>query len=89
MRVLSILVSAAILCAASVPGAAYGSCKGSRCADAGGHSQLHGLIVPAKCRHTAPSGWGFYLRQRLRQDEATPLAIRDEPGGVTLYRDRR
>ena len=47
------------------------------------------LSFRASAAAKRPPGWGFYLRQRLQQDEATPLAIRDEPGGVTLYRDRR
>jgi len=29
------------------------------------------------------------MRQKLRDDARAPLAIDDELGGVTLYRDRR
>jgi hypothetical protein len=50
---------------------------------------LPGRAVLGRCCHPAPAGWGFYLRQRLHSDERAPLAIIDELGGVTLYRDRR
>jgi hypothetical protein len=87
MRVLSALVSAAVLCATGVPAAAHGPCTGSRCAGMQDLARLHGAIVPNKCCCPAPAGWGHYLRQRLRDDRRAPLAIADEPGGVALYRD--
>jgi len=49
---------------------------------------LPGHAVLGRCRHPAPAGWGFYLRQRLRAGERAPLMIVDELGGVTLYRDK-
>ena len=52
-----------------------------------------GAARPHRLRQMPPPsaqpGWGFYMRQRLRDDESAPLAIYDELGGVTLYRDRR
>ena len=89
MRVLSALACAAFLCAATVPAWAYGPCSGSRCAAPQERASLPGYIVLGRCHHPAPAGWGFYLRQRLRSDGRAPLAIRDELGGVTLYRGPR
>jgi hypothetical protein len=89
MRALSAFACAAFLCAASIPAGAYGPCAGSRCAALQELAPLPGHAALGRCRHPAPAGWGFYLRQRLRSDERAPLAIADELGGVTLYRDRR
>jgi len=88
MRVLSAFACAAFLCATSVPAGAYGPCAGSRCAALHGLAPLPGHAVLGRCRHPAPAGWGFYLRQRLRAGERAPLMIVDELGGVTLYRDK-
>ena len=88
MRVLSAFACAAFLCATTIPAGAYGPCAGSRCA-ALHVAPLPGRAVLGRCCHPAPAGWGFYMRQRLRSDERAPLAIIDELGGVTLYRDRR
>lgn len=89
MRVLSAFACAAFLCATSVPAGAYGPCAGSRCAALHELAPLPGHAVRCGCRHPAPAGWGFYLRQRLHGDERPPLAIADELGGVTLYPGRR
>ena len=89
MRALSAFACAVLLSLASIPAGAYGPCTGSRCALSQERAALPGPIVLGKCCRPAPAGWGFYMRQRLRDDESAPLAIYDELGGVTLYRDRR
>jgi hypothetical protein len=89
MRALSALACAVFLSLASIPASAYGPGTGSRCALSPGRAVLPSPIALGKCRRPAPAGWGFYMRQRLRDDESAPLAIYDELGGVTLYRDRR
>ena len=63
-------------------------CAGSRCAALHGLAPFPGHAILGRCRHPAPAGWGFYLRQRLGSDERAPLMIVDELGGVTLYRDK-
>jgi hypothetical protein len=89
MRVLSAFACAAILCATSIPAGAYGSCTGSRCAALRELAPWPAHAAFGRCLHPVPAGWGFYMRQKLRSDERAPLAIADELGGVTLYRDRR
>ncbi len=89
MRALTAFACAVFLCVTSVPAGAYGPCTGSRCAAFRERVALPGPIVLGKCCHPAPSGWGFYLRQKLRDDQTAPLSIDDELGNVTLYRDRR
>lgn len=89
MRALYAFACVAFLFATSIPAAAYGPCQGSRCALSRSLGQLPGQILLGKCCNPVPPGWGFYLRQRLRQDETPPLIIVDELGGVTLYRDPR
>ncbi len=88
MRALSAFACVIFLSAASIPAAA---CSGSRCALHGAlpGPRLPGHAVLGKCCGPTPAGWGWYLRQKLRDDASAPLAIVDELGGVTLYRDQR
>lgn len=86
MRALSTFACVIFLSAASVPAAA---CGGSRCALHGAlpGPRLPGHAVLGKWRGPTPRGWGWYLRQKLRDDTTPPLIIVDELGGVTLNRD--
>ncbi len=88
MRVLTAIACVLFLAAASIPAVA---CGGSRCALHGPllGPRLPGHAVLGKCCGATPPRWGWYLRQKLRDDTSAPLAIVDELGGVTLYRDRR
>jgi len=83
MKVLLTLACAAFLSAASLPAFAHPACS------RGGCTLPERQIVLAKCCCRAPSGWGWYLRQKLRNDCQAPLVIIDEPGGAALVRDRR
>ncbi len=91
MRALSAFACVIFLSAASVPATAQYPCGGSRCALSGAIAgpRLPGHALLGKCCRPTPPGWGWYLRQKLRDDTAAPLVIVDELGGVTLYRDRR
>ncbi len=64
------------------PVSAHRGCRGAPCA-------YRPVVTLAKCCRRAPAGWGWYLREKLRNDCTPPLAIYDELGGVTLLRDRR
>jgi hypothetical protein len=91
MRALFAVACAVLISAVSVPASAHRPCATSRCALAHGYPgpRLPGHAVLGKCCCGAPSGWGHYLRQKLRDDCAAPLVIVDELGGVTLTRNRR
>ncbi|MGO9476129.1 MAG: hypothetical protein ACLPWS_22405 [Rhodomicrobium sp.] len=89
MRALFAVACAVLMAALSVPASAH-HCATGRCALAHGYGpRLPGHAVLGKCCCRAPSGWGHYLRQKLRDDCAAPLVIVDELGGVTLTRGRR
>jgi len=91
MRALPAFACVLFLSAAFLPATAQYRCGGSRCAlsgvTAGPRQPGHALL--GKCCRPVPSGWGWYLRQKLRDDTAPPLVIVDELGGVTLYRGQR
>lgn len=88
MRALTAFACVISFCAA--PASAYGPCASSRCALLRGYPgpRLPGRAVLGKCCYSTPPGWGWYLRQKLRDDTAAPLVIVDELGGVVLYRER-
>ncbi len=88
MRILAVLACAVLMAAAAVPASAH-SCGWGRCAfrPHAGAPRVHIFVAKGCCR--APTGWGFYRRQKLHHDCAAPLVVVDELGGVTLVRDRR
>ena len=88
MRALSAFACAAVLAVISFPAWAFGSCTSGRCA-APPKTDASGPAIPEKAHQPAPAGWGHYMKQKLCDDQARPLAIDDEPGGAVLYRNRR
>jgi hypothetical protein len=88
MRALSAFACAAVLAVISFPAWAFGSCSSGRCATPP-KTDGPGSTIPERVFPPAPPGWGHYMKQKLRDDRARPLAIDDELGGALLYRDRR
>ncbi len=78
------------LCGAAAPAMAFGVCADSRCA------QIR-RVPPPKPHHAqrkqlscceAPSGWGWYRRQKFNHDFSEPLVVFDELGGaVSVHRN--
>jgi hypothetical protein len=92
MRALLALACAAVLAAPSLPAEAH-NCFSGRCPlplhfprAATPYPAAHLQRIHRHC--PAPADFGMYRRQHLRLDCAAPLVVIDEPGGVTLVRDR-
>jgi hypothetical protein len=86
MRKLPALACVILIFGLASPAFAHNPCGGGRCAI------YPRIVTPHKrlarghaCR--APSGWGWYLRQKLYHDCSPPLVVIDELGGVTLTRE--
>jgi len=70
---------------ATVPAGADTLCRGDKCPL---NAVPIGQLIRRDCCGPAPSGWGWYRRQKYRADRAAPLVITDELDGVTYARDR-
>ncbi len=81
MRILAAVFTAAL---AAYPAAA--ACIDPLCALSAGAPPA--WVRPAGCCCAAPRGWGFYLRQKYRNDCRAPLVIVDELGARTFVRER-
>ena len=89
MRALSAFACTAVLAVISFPAWAFGSCISGRCAAPVGENATPGPAIQDRERTPPPPGWGHYMKQKLRDEQATPLAIDDELGGSIHYRSRR
>jgi hypothetical protein len=80
-----LLIAGCAVAFAAAPAFAAPPCQGDRCPP---NVVPMGQVIRRDCCGPAPSGWGWYRRQKYRADRAAPLVIIDELDAVTLVRGR-